>query len=109
MLALGTACMEHAAFCVSMVVAVIQRRFKMAYLFSAVSGILWCCFGRLYEPDSNASGRFKTIYDCTSCAVAVILSFLFFGLGQFKGINVGTVICSLLKKEISWPVKFWIR
>lgn len=40
--------------------------------------------------------RFKTIYDCTSCGVAIILSFLFFGFGHFKGIGWGTVVCALL-------------
>lgn len=39
--------------------------------------------------------RVKMIYDCTSCVVAVTLSFLCFGLGQFKGIQWGTVVCAL--------------
>lgn len=40
--------------------------------------------------------KFKTIYDCTSCVVSVILSFLFFGFGHFEGIKFGTVICALI-------------
>lgn len=40
--------------------------------------------------------RMKTIYDISSCAVAVIMSFCFFGLWQFEGVKVGTVICALL-------------
>lgn len=39
--------------------------------------------------------KLKTIYDCTSCLVSIILSFLFFGLWQFRGVNFGTVICAL--------------
>ncbi len=40
--------------------------------------------------------KFKTIYDCSSCLIAIILSFAFFGLWHFEGINVGTVACALL-------------
>ena len=38
----------------------------------------------------------KTIYDCTSCVVAVIMSFAFFGLGHFEGVKLGTVLCALI-------------
>ena len=41
-------------------------------------------------------GKFKTIYDCTSCVISILLSFLFFGLWHFEGIKLGTIICSLL-------------
>jgi len=40
--------------------------------------------------------KVKTIYDCSSCLVAVILSFAFFGFGHFEGVKIGTVICALL-------------
>jgi len=40
--------------------------------------------------------RVKTVYDCCSCAVAVILSFAFFGFGHFKGVKLGTVFCALV-------------
>ena len=40
--------------------------------------------------------KFKTIYDCTSCAIAVIMSFAFFGFGQFEGVKLGTVLCALV-------------
>ena len=36
----------------------------------------------------------KTIYDCFSCLVAIILSFVFFGFWNFEGIKFGTVICA---------------
>lgn len=39
-------------------------------------------------------GRVKIIYDITSCAVAVLMSFLFFGFGHFEGIKAGTIICA---------------
>ena len=40
--------------------------------------------------------RFKRYYDYTSMAVSVALSFAFFGLGQFRGIHVGTLVSALL-------------
>lgn len=40
--------------------------------------------------------RFKQVYDCVSCAVSIILSFTFFGLWQFEGIKVGTIICAIV-------------
>ena len=40
--------------------------------------------------------RVKTVYDCVSCAVAVLMSFAFFGLGRFEGVKLGTVICALV-------------
>lgn len=38
----------------------------------------------------------KTIYDCSSCAVSIILSFAFFGFGHFEGVKLGTLICALV-------------
>lgn len=40
--------------------------------------------------------RFKTGYDCVSCAVGVGLSFAFFGLWQFEGVKWGTILCALI-------------
>lgn len=40
--------------------------------------------------------KIKTVYDCSSCIIGIILSFAFFGLWHFEGINIGTVICALL-------------
>lgn len=40
--------------------------------------------------------RFKTLYDCLSCAVGVALSFMFFGLWQFEGVKGGTILCALI-------------
>ena len=40
--------------------------------------------------------KFKTIYDCTSCLVGLILSFLVFGFGHFVGVKWGTIVCALI-------------
>ncbi len=40
--------------------------------------------------------KVKTAYDCISTAVSIVLSFAFFGLGVFKGVGIGTVICALI-------------
>jgi len=52
--------------------------------------------------------KVKTIYDCTSCLVGILLSFLFFGLWHFQGVNVGTVITAIVN---GWLIgrfgKFW--
>ena len=40
--------------------------------------------------------RFKTIYDCTSCLIGILLSFLAFGLWHFEGVKWGTVLCALI-------------
>lgn len=38
----------------------------------------------------------KTVYDCISCGIGIILSFIFFGMGHFEGVKVGTIICALV-------------
>ena len=40
--------------------------------------------------------RTKTAYDCSSCLIAIALSFLFFGFGHFEGVKLGTVLCALV-------------
>ena len=40
--------------------------------------------------------HFKTVYDCTSCLIGVLLSFLVFGFGHFEGVKWGTVLCALI-------------
>ena len=40
--------------------------------------------------------RVKTIYDCCSCLIGVILSFTFFGFGHFEGVKLGTIFCALI-------------
>ena len=38
----------------------------------------------------------KTVYDCSSCLVGIILSFAFFGLWHFEGVKLGTIICAFV-------------
>ena len=40
--------------------------------------------------------KVKTVYDCASCLVGVILSFAFFGLWHFEGVKWGTILCALI-------------
>ncbi|MDF2511605.1 MAG: putative rane protein [Herbinix sp.] len=40
--------------------------------------------------------KFKTFYDCVSCLAGIALSFAFFGLWQFEGIKIGTIVCALI-------------
>lgn len=44
--------------------------------------------------------RFKTIYDCASCLIAVAMSFAFFGFGVFEGVKLGTVFCALINGSL---------
>lgn len=44
--------------------------------------------------------RFKTGYDCASCLVGVILSFVFFGLWHFEGVKLGTILCALVNGTV---------
>ena len=42
----------------------------------------------------------KTVYDCVSCLIAIVLSFAFFGLWHFEGVKWGTVVCALINGSI---------
>lgn len=42
----------------------------------------------------------KTAYDCISLLTSVVLSFMFFGFGVFKGVGIGTVICALINGSL---------
>ncbi len=44
--------------------------------------------------------QFKILYDCTSCLIGVVLSFLFFGAFHFEGVKLGTIICALVNGRI---------
>jgi len=48
----------------------------------------------------------KTVYDCTSCFLAVCMSFAIFGLGQFVGVQWGTMVCALCNGAL---IGFWKR
>lgn len=38
----------------------------------------------------------KTVYDCVSCGIGIVLSFCFFGFGHFEGVRFGTILCALI-------------
>lgn len=40
--------------------------------------------------------KFKTGYDCTSCLIGIVMSFLIFGLWRFEGVKWGTILCALV-------------
>lgn len=44
--------------------------------------------------------RFKTLYDCASCLIAVLMSFAFFGFGVFEGVKLGTIFCALINGSL---------
>ena len=39
--------------------------------------------------------KVKTAYDCINTVLAVVLSFVFFGFGVFRGVGIGTIICAV--------------
>lgn len=53
-------------------------------------------------------GRVKTIYDCISCGVSILLSFAFFGFGHFEGVKYGTIICALTNGWIIGRISTWL-
>ena len=40
--------------------------------------------------------KVKTVYDCVSALIGVLLSFVFFGLWHFEGVKLGTILCALV-------------
>lgn len=40
--------------------------------------------------------KFKTVYDCASCALAVVMSLVFFGFGRIEGMKPDTAVCALI-------------
>lgn len=38
----------------------------------------------------------KTGYDCFSVILGIVLSFSFFGFGEFEGVKLGTIICAFI-------------
>lgn len=129
------------------IMALVLRRFKLSYLFSFVTAVIYgfildlCMLAVSYVPMDNMAlrityytlgmvlcaigialffhtyiapevyelfvkevsskygveiHRFKTGYDICSCLIGVILSFIFFGFGVFRGVKWGTIICALI-------------
>jgi len=44
--------------------------------------------------------HFKIRYDCVSCLIGIILSFLFFEIFHFEGVKFSTIICALVNGRI---------
>ena len=40
--------------------------------------------------------KVKTIYDCCSCLIAILMSFIFIGFLQFEGVKAGTILCAII-------------
>ena len=53
--------------------------------------------------------RVKTVYDCCSCALGLILSFAFFGWGQFVGVKAGTIFCALVNGWLIGRCGRWLE
>lgn len=84
-----------------------------------VGGIFVCSFGiaflfhsyispevyELFVKELSAKfkwniNKVKTCYDISSCSVAIIMSFCFFGFGVFRGVQLGTILCALVNGAI---------
>ncbi len=52
--------------------------------------------------------KVKTAYDCVSCAVAVCMSFAFFGFGRFEGVKLGTIFCALVNGTLIGAISSWL-
>lgn len=53
--------------------------------------------------------KVKMSYDCISTVIAIVLSFAFFGFGVFKGVGIGTVLCTLINGFIIGRVSAWLE
>ena len=53
--------------------------------------------------------RCKTVYDCVSCGIAILLSFAFFGLGHFEGVKWGTILCALVNGTLIGGCSRWLE
>lgn len=53
--------------------------------------------------------KVKTTYDCCSCALSIVLSFVFFGFGVFVGVKWGTVVCALLNGWMIGKISGWLE
>lgn len=53
--------------------------------------------------------RVKTAYDCSSCAAAILLSFVFFGFGRFEGVKGGTIFEALINGWLIGRISRWLE
>jgi len=63
----------------------------------------------LAEKTGRPISRVKTAYDCTSCLLSVILSFMFFGFGRFEGVKAGTIVCALVNGWLIGRISAWMH
>lgn len=96
------------------VVALLPGQSFVARIIFFVAGVLFCAIGIAFlfhtyiAPEAyelivkeiaadykKEISKVKTVYDCISCLVGLILSFAFFGMWQFVGVSYGTLICAL--------------
>lgn len=61
----------------------------------------------LSEKYHMSIGKTKTIYDCCSCALGVILSLCFFG--TFVGVQWGTIVCALINGWMIGRISNWME
>ena len=54
------------------------------------------CVSEISDAKHADLSKVKIIYDISSCLIAVLMSFIFFGFGRFEGIKAGTFICAAL-------------
>lgn len=64
---------------------------------------------KISEEKKKDISRFKIAYDCVSCLIGIILSFLFFGLFHFEGVKLGTVICALVNGKLIGMFGHWME
>jgi len=51
-------------------------------------------------------GKTKTVYDCCSCLLGIVLSFCFFG--TFVGVKWGTILCALVNGWLIGQITHWL-
>ena len=79
--------------------------FFKTYIAPAVYELL---VKELAEKLNKPTHRVKTVYDCVSCAVAVAMSFAFFGLWHFEGVKLGTILCALVNGYLIGRCTAWM-
>lgn len=90
---------EFSAFAIRLVfyvIGILCCTFSVALLFHTyLPPEVYELFVKVVSKHFNKDiGKFKIAYDCSSCAVAVIMSLLFFK--GIKGIGVGTIVCAFV-------------
>ncbi len=51
----------------------------------------------------------KTVYDCCSCFIAVLMSFVFAGFPVFVGVKAGTILCALVNGWMIGRCADWLE